>query len=67
MTEQATLTRWMLAIVRGEPAPSDLTVDERAAWRRLAEQIAEIRARGGGVDVPIDVVLDDPEKQEKDR
>lgn len=52
MIETERLTALLVAVTLGEDSPEELTAEEREAWERLADQVKEIKRRGGVVDVP---------------
>lgn len=41
--------------MRGKSKPSDLTAEEDQFWTDLAVEVAEIRAKGGGIEIPSEI------------
>lgn len=50
------LERMLVDIANGTPPPSNQTDAERAMWRKLAEEVREIRANGGEIDIPFETL-----------
>jgi len=56
MIPTETLHRWLIDITNDRPEPTGLTRAEQAVWRRIAEEVAAIKARGGVVELPAEIV-----------